>query len=521
MLCGDATNAADLARLLNGDEPTVLATDPPYGVSLDPSWRDGVYNELGPAEAPYMRTKGHRNTTVSGDTRIDWSEAFALVPSLQVGYVWHAGVHAAEVAAGLARIGFEIASQVIWDKGLFAMGRSWYHWGHEPCWVIRKPGIPNLFHGSRDQSTIWRAPSPKMIMAGSLEEKQDHPAQKPVLLFETPIRNHLEAGEAVYDPFLGSGASSRPRRSVGAATRWGSTRSTSRSRSSAGRLSPAGRRSGPMARATGLPEMLAPVALELAGRDDVGLADQARPQPSGLHLMTKRRSRQPELGGGLAEGQHPLLLGGRKVLRRVVGDSSRLEFGLRSPQPAGVLDLVAERDAQDPTLNAQLGDAHGSLGRFESLGRLVQRDEVRHLGGHIALRRDAVHPGLSFLPVHPCVAVPAGCAASVRDRGADRQASLRLRHQAIESFLAGLGSGAGVHAHNMAAIGHVVKASYPHSMATFDGCARPDPDSAGAASRWQIDPLYVQLAIERWQAVTGRTAERSMVDRVAALRHQR
>ena len=62
---------------------------------------------------------------MSGDSRIDLSEAFALVPSLTVGYGWHAGVHAAEVAAGLERIGFEIVSQVIWDKGLFAIGRSW------------------------------------------------------------------------------------------------------------------------------------------------------------------------------------------------------------------------------------------------------------------------------------------------------------------------------------------------------------------------------------------------------------
>jgi DNA modification methylase len=205
LLCGDATKPDDVARLLDGAEPTLLATDPPYGVSLDPTWRDGVYNELGPAEPPYLRTAGHRNTTVSGDTRVDRSAAFALVPSLTVGYVWHAGVHAATVADGLVRIGFEIVSQVIWDKGLFAMGRSWYHWAHEPCWVIRKPGVPHLFHGSRDQSTIWRAPSPKMIMAGSEEEKQDHPAQKPVLLYETPIRNHLRAGEAVYDPFVGSG----------------------------------------------------------------------------------------------------------------------------------------------------------------------------------------------------------------------------------------------------------------------------------------------------------------------------
>ncbi len=121
------------------------------------------------------------------------------------GYVWHAGVHAGEVAAGLVRIGFEIVAQVIWDKGLFAMGRSWYHWAHEPCWVVRKQGAKVPFLGERNQATIWRAPSPKMIMSGSQEEKQDHPAQKPVVLAEIPIGNHLRAGEAVYDPFCGSG----------------------------------------------------------------------------------------------------------------------------------------------------------------------------------------------------------------------------------------------------------------------------------------------------------------------------
>jgi DNA modification methylase len=225
LLCGDATNADDVALLLDGAAPKLLTTDPPYGVSLDGSWRDGVYNALGPAEKTYMRvdgqgnaddatrapggargrTRGRRNTTLSGDTRVDWSEAFALVPSLQVGYVWHAGVHAAEVAQGLERIGFEIVAQVIWDKGLFAMGRSWYHWSHEPCWVVRRSGAKVPFRGSRDQATIWRVPSPKMIMGGSAEPRLDHPTQKPLLLFETPIRNHLKAGEALYEPFCGSG----------------------------------------------------------------------------------------------------------------------------------------------------------------------------------------------------------------------------------------------------------------------------------------------------------------------------
>ncbi len=238
LLCGDATNPSAVARLLDGTGPTLLATDPPYGVQLDQTWRDGVYN--GPrkrvkgwgvvagAAKPYMmrealvggadgddatpasggargRTKGHRHTSISGDVRADWSEAFALVPSLQVGYVWYASAHTLEVLGGLLAIGFELAQQVIWDKGLFSIGRSWYHWSHEPCWVVRKPGVPNLFIGERDQATIWRAPSPKRIGSGSKERKEDHPTQKPVLLSEIPIRNHLRPGEAVYEPFSGSG----------------------------------------------------------------------------------------------------------------------------------------------------------------------------------------------------------------------------------------------------------------------------------------------------------------------------
>jgi DNA modification methylase len=156
-------------------------------------------------KTPHGRTRGYRNTTLSGDTRVGWSEAFALVPSLQVGYVWPAGVHAAEVAEGLVRIGFEIVAQVIWDKGLFAMGRSWYHWSHEPCWIVRRSGAKVPFRGSRDQATIWRVPSSKMIMGGSTEPRLDHPTQKPLLLVETPIRNHLKAGDPLYEPFCGSG----------------------------------------------------------------------------------------------------------------------------------------------------------------------------------------------------------------------------------------------------------------------------------------------------------------------------
>jgi hypothetical protein len=52
------------------------------------------------------RTEGRTEATISGDTRADWSEAFELVPSLQIAYVWHASVFTREVLDGFLRIGF-------------------------------------------------------------------------------------------------------------------------------------------------------------------------------------------------------------------------------------------------------------------------------------------------------------------------------------------------------------------------------------------------------------------------------
>jgi DNA modification methylase len=202
LLCGDATKPEDVARMLDGAEPRLLVTDPPYGVRLDPTWRDGIYNQLGPGAKPYMRIEGHQNTTISGDTVVDWSPAFALVPTLEVAYVWHAGIHAAAVALGLESLGFEIRSQIVWTKTHFAMSRGAYHWQHEPCWYAVRKGHTADWLGDHTLSTVWELASPKMIMGGSDEHKEDHPAQKPYECLARPVRNHR--GD-VYEPFAGSG----------------------------------------------------------------------------------------------------------------------------------------------------------------------------------------------------------------------------------------------------------------------------------------------------------------------------
>ena len=187
VLCGDATDAGDVARLLGCVEPQLMVTDPPYGVGYDPAWR----NRSG-------ASRTDRIGTVLNDDRADWREAWALFPGV-VAYVWHGGLHAGTVAESLVACGFAIRSQIIWAKERLVLSRGDYHWRHEPCWYAVR-GKAN-WSGDRKQTTLWQVPS----------RDQDavtvHGAQKPVELMRRPMLNNSAPGQPVYDPFLGSGTS--------------------------------------------------------------------------------------------------------------------------------------------------------------------------------------------------------------------------------------------------------------------------------------------------------------------------
>ena len=197
LLCGDSTSAADVERLMGGTPCNLMVTDPPYGVKLDQSWRD---------EALGSRSMGPGNKNlVAGDDRADWEAVWRLFAG-DVAYIWHASQFTDLVKGSLERAGFETKQQIIWNKSIMVMGRGDYHWKHEPCWYAVRKGKPHGWVGDRKQVTVWDAASPNHIMSGSKEERTDHPAQKPIVLFEIPLNNHTKAGDACFDPFGGSGS---------------------------------------------------------------------------------------------------------------------------------------------------------------------------------------------------------------------------------------------------------------------------------------------------------------------------
>lgn len=207
LACGDSTTGVSVNTALGRARPHLMVTDPPYGVSYDASWRRGA--GIGGA--------GTAVGKVENDDQADWRAAWALFTG-GVAYVWHGGLHGAEVADSLAACRFKLRAQIVWVKTRPVISRGDYHWQHEPLFHAVKEGEDDHWRfepehevaayavrvgatghyvGGRKQSTVW--------MIEHIKSETGHSTQKPVECMRRPIVNNSAPGEGVYDPFCGSG----------------------------------------------------------------------------------------------------------------------------------------------------------------------------------------------------------------------------------------------------------------------------------------------------------------------------
>jgi DNA modification methylase len=212
ILCGSSTEPEAVAAVLDGDKPHLMVTDPPYGVNYDPKWRDDLgIDWTGQGEKKKQRLSTHPNATptksrslgkVENDDRADWTEAWDLFPG-NIAYVWHGGLHAAEVQKSLESSKFAVRAQIIWVKQHFVFSRGDYHWQHEPCWYAVR-GAGN-WEGDRKQTTVWEISNASAFHGEKGDQITGHGTQKPVECMKRPIENNSAPGDLVYEPFSGSG----------------------------------------------------------------------------------------------------------------------------------------------------------------------------------------------------------------------------------------------------------------------------------------------------------------------------
>jgi DNA modification methylase len=114
---------------------------------------------------------------------------YATVPSVFIKYF----------IQGLEDGGFGYRHCLIWIKQTFVLGRSDYHYQHEPILYGWLENGAHYFCDNRTQSSVLEIDRPM--------SSPDHPTCKPVALIARMVTNSSGPGELIYDPFSGSGSS--------------------------------------------------------------------------------------------------------------------------------------------------------------------------------------------------------------------------------------------------------------------------------------------------------------------------
>ena len=97
----------------------------------------------------------------------------------------------------LDEAGAHWSTTIIWAKDRFTLGRADYQRGYEPIWYGWREGVKHHWCGDRDQGDVWNVERPSVNPL--------HPTMKPLELVERALENSSQVGDAVLDPFLGSG----------------------------------------------------------------------------------------------------------------------------------------------------------------------------------------------------------------------------------------------------------------------------------------------------------------------------
>ncbi len=221
LICGSSLERETWEKLLGDTRPGMVFTDPPYGVAYQSKSKSGKMAQ----------------TSIQNDELQRMALEAFLLPAFRLAHEFcapHASLYC--FFATREHIAFENAlrkaewnptQELIWAKQM-NLGRSNYHWAHEPCFYGGKANQAPRWYGDRCQTTMWQDDRPDFTTMKKEEliallteiadtttvwdEKRDppssyiHPTQKPTSLVRRAMRHSTLPRDATVDLFAGSGS---------------------------------------------------------------------------------------------------------------------------------------------------------------------------------------------------------------------------------------------------------------------------------------------------------------------------
>jgi len=186
LLCGDSTDSDQVANLMNKESADMVFTDPPYNVNYEGSNGLKIENDNKSNDDFY---KFLYDAFLNYEINLKNGGAI---------YIAHADLEGLNFRKAFNDVGFKLRSTIIWNKNALVMGRSDYHWKHEPILYGWKEGASHKWNGDRKQTTVWDCNKPS--------KNGEHPTMKPIELVSISINNSSYKNDLILDLFLGSGS---------------------------------------------------------------------------------------------------------------------------------------------------------------------------------------------------------------------------------------------------------------------------------------------------------------------------
>ena len=186
LICGDATDADTVKKLMDGRKANLVLTDPPYNVSFESASGLKIKNDSMKAEQFY-------NFLLTA-----FKNLYENLADGGAFYCFHSDSEKVNFYRACVDAGFHYSTTCIWVKNALVLGRGDYQQMHEPVLYAFKDTSKHKWYSDRKQTTIWNFDKPK--------KNADHPTSKPLDLLAYPILNSSQANGIVVDTFGGSGS---------------------------------------------------------------------------------------------------------------------------------------------------------------------------------------------------------------------------------------------------------------------------------------------------------------------------